>query len=128
MSLFVHLEKNSVGWRVKNGEKVYKAFRNGKAVEAAGQAGYLLSLSDNKSKKRKISVDEGAVDLVDCKLKRVPSSSKALPRIEGSNGVAIETEKIANSNDEKKRTDSSNSICGDRVFTMKDWLKVKKSK
>jgi hypothetical protein len=50
---------------VKDGEKVYKAFRNGKAVEAGGRQGYALALADSEGKKRKrlSGEEEGKINL-----------------------------------------------------------------
>ena len=49
--IFLFQYKLSTGWRVKDGERVYKAFRNGKPIVASGREGYALSLADNKSSK-----------------------------------------------------------------------------
>lgn len=45
---------------MKDGERVYKAFRNGKPIVASGREGYALSLADSKNSrgyKRKRGTD-----------------------------------------------------------------------
>ena len=39
------------GWKVQDGRKVFKTFRNGKLIQAAGQDAYILSLGGQNKKK-----------------------------------------------------------------------------
>jgi hypothetical protein len=49
--------EQTVGWKCKDGKKIYTTFRNKKLVQCEGFEGYKLALGDekNKPKKRKIT-------------------------------------------------------------------------